>query len=437
MVPVATHPSAADQGSIEDEVASATPTRRRPSQLLPKRITVRLQEGPAPDPLLAPRPEDTRLRTLIQGLLDGGFDPDQSPYAERVNDMDQTQYEAWERRCKCWDGQSRLYESYLASLAPPNTTRSPLGGQLAYPAQRRKVNKSLPIEKFAPKLALEQPFFIWYQTFHRELIREKADASYQLDLLYYYVDRRCFQPWSQMYSAKKMNDFNFIVSQLDKHYPDPTTPSERREQFRKLKMKSSGVLEYSNEKERLWRLAYPVVDPLKSEEFKDSWMDGLPKKIQKWIIHRDILEGTPIPNLVKGAVQYERNLLRVDRARYLSSITDHQAPRFKKSTKARPSNDHEPREKTDRATPKPKPSSRPDPSTRRCWEFTKFGSCDKGPDCPYLHIASSDRVAQPAGKDNETKRLWAPTRPAKVHHAFHTDSPTTTTMVDSDSESSN
>ena len=399
-----------------------------------------MQEEPAPDSLLAPRPEDTRLHTLIQGLLEGGFDPNQSPYAERVNDMDRTQYEAWERRCKCWDGQSRLYESYLASLTPPNTT-SPPGGHFAYPAQRRKVNKSLPIEKFAPKLASEQPFFIWYQTFHRELIRERADASYQLDLLYYYVDRRCFQPWSQMYSAKKMNDFNFIVSQLDKHYPDPTTPSECREQFRKLKMKSSGILEYSNEKERLWRLAYPVVDPLKSEEFKDSWMDGLPKTIQKWIVHHDILEGTPIPNLVKGAVQYERNLLRVDRAKYLSSLTDHQPPRFAKPTKARPNTDYESKgKKIDRAIPKPKPGPRPDPSVRRCWEFTKFGSCDKGPDCPYLHVAPSNRVSQPAGKDNETKKLWAPTRPAKVHHASRMDPPTTTTTtttVDTDSESSN
>ena len=400
-----------------------------------------------PNPLPDPEPEDARLRRLIQGLLESGFDPDHSPYLEEVAAMTATQFQVWERQCRRWDGQSRLYESYRANLAqryPPH--RSPLHaqpvGQAAISTQRRKVNKALPIEKFTTKLALEQPFFIWYQTFHRELLRERADSDYQLDMLYYYVDRRCFQPWSQTYSARKMNDFNFIVNQLDKHYPDPTTPSERREQSRSFKMRKSGVLEYSNEKERLWRLAYPTVDPLKSEEFKDSWMEGLPRTIKMWIVQRRMLESTPIPQLVSETVQYERDLLRVDKSGYSASFSDSRTSRPAKPSKARPDAAPESKEKKyDRPNPKSKPNSRTEPSTKHCWEFAKFGSCDKGPDCPYLHIAPSDRTGKPSGKDNETKKFSDHARSAKIHRVSHKDIPTTTTTttstVDTDSESLN
>jgi hypothetical protein len=320
-------------------------------------------------------------------------DPSKSPMLISTLGLDTEEVEKLREEQRIWAQVTALREQYGNAY---RKALKQLHSMETVPMfKERKLKKDLPILKFTPQLAITMPFYIWYREFSRELARLRADELYMLDMLYYWVDRKCFQPWSASMTEEDMNDFETVISCLDKQYPDRSTSAERREEFRKYIQKAKDVLEYSNEKERLFRLAYPESDPFRSSEFRDSWLMGLYKPIQKDIrtYFRDI-DTTNVSSLTSEAVR----LSRIHEQCYGDKV--------KKTTEKPPVKEKSGRKKEKSSTNRKdewkstsnsrgaerktteKRNSDPRPDSSYCYHFWRDGNCPRGADCPYPHISN-------------------------------------------------
>eukprot|EP01127_Copromyxa_protea_P008138 TRINITY_DN185_c0_g2_i6.p1 TRINITY_DN185_c0_g2~~TRINITY_DN185_c0_g2_i6.p1 ORF type:complete len:273 (+),score=38.41 TRINITY_DN185_c0_g2_i6:692-1510(+) len=213
---------------------------------------------------------------------------------------------------------------------------------------------------------------MWYQIFRREMIREQADAQYTLNMLFYYVDKRCFESWSDSLSPEDMNNLDIVLKHLDRQFPDTSTIMDKRDKFRQCTMIQEGVLDYSVRKEALWRIAYPERDPLTESDYFDAWFIGLPAvlRVRLTELHPDVNMGKAnVTNMVAEAARLEKILLNNTPADYRSQFP-------KKSS-------------TDSATTNSSTAKRANKSEEICRDFQR-GKCPRGADCPYKHKKKSN-----------------------------------------------
>lgn len=337
--------------------------------------------------------ELTQKIKSLQGNLRG-----EDPRSGDIPFDDSDAYTLWQRRCDAWEKienavyrlteQKYRLEATYANSAASGTFHTP---------HLRPLNKHLRIDTFTPDLAKTKAFYLWYQVFSREMIREEADNSYHLRMLFYYVDKRCFESWSDALSPKQMNDLDVILKHLDRYYPDVSTFSERRDAFRLRTMTKTGVLDYSNRKETLWRLAYPKRDPRKEADYADAWFEGLPTmlRVKMLDMYPDILNGkATVSFMVAEAVRLETNFLRATPADYRGQFSQ-----SKTSTKSSTKTDSSKSKQADKPA-ETQANKQVDKKPEVCRDFQR-GNCPRGPKCPYKHVEKSDSK----GKEKDSSSL--------------------------------
>jgi hypothetical protein len=377
-------------------------------------------------------PTVVELRRKI-ALLDDQLAGD-DPRIEYPDINDVALFSTWERKCTLWTAWERSRESLMARLEtllvprPSKSVPTPdrntgfavTTGRATAP---RKLNKDLPISKFTPDFYKTTPFHRWYRVFERELLRENADSPYALRMLFHYVDRRCFTPWSESLSPTDMNDLSFVVRKLDVQYPDLTTYREKCNNFLNCVMKKHGVLSYSTEKESLWRIAYPQRNPVTESDYTNSWFDGLIPCLQQELLlaRPQILEGyEQVVELVPLAVRFEEIFVRTDPDSYSKNFKSKPSRDPKGDTPKEPCRQFQagncPRgnrcpflhskKRVDKAEPvstdppKPKANTGSETTTKRvCFAFRDHGTCPKGDKCRYLH----EKPGQVAGTSTDLK----------------------------------
>ena len=348
-----------------------------------------------------------------------------SPHFVDVSGFNTEQLKTWQTSADAWDMAEKRKKVILEHIRHLREQLTKCTPDRVEPARTHvrplKVDRHLPIPKFDRALSRDKPFYIWYKLFKREMLRLEADNRYCLAALIYYVDKECFSPWQESLSPEDMNDLDIVLSYLDKEFPDRCTPEERRSAFRNSSHSKADVLDYSNNKERLFRLAYPEKDPNTSATYKDYWLLGLNKKLETLLRRSIRVEDHSISYLVAEAVRIEQNELAVNKARYLSHFPRgyedrHTGSDRKKSIAKKPT--RKPYGHRDKVSsnmpykPRDKTSSSIGPSRKEetemvkgiCFAYQKTGKCTRGRDCPYEHPWKGGKSA-PIGGDGKSKDL--------------------------------
>ncbi|MGZ4850010.1 MAG: zinc finger CCCH domain-containing protein [Candidatus Bathyarchaeia archaeon] len=325
----------------------------------------------------------------------------ESPLSRPPDDPDDDKlFLRWQRECQVWEARDRLLNTTLEKLSRAREHLAQLErGTRVTP---RKVNTKLVITKFTRKLALQEPFYLWFRVLKRELIRERADEDLSLRTLYHYVESACFLPWSKELKPEVMNDFNSVVTLLDSHFPDRSTPKERRNNFNSFQMKEEGVIDYSEEKETLWRIAYPHRDPLEEPDYADSWLEGLPSMIkdQMLAIQYELLMGdVPITKMTEVAVGVERALLKNKAAEYRRSFKTVSSGQENKSSDKEKRNFNGAKRRTTE-----------EKSKEICRQHQMENGCPRGNNCPYKHTDSTkkEKETDDKAKTEETEKESTP-----------------------------
>ena len=351
-----------------------------------------------------------------------------SPHLIDTTGFDENGLKEWSLSVQKWDLAEKrrkttlkqirfLQEQLASSIVKPNEI-----GKTGTYMRPLKVDRHLPIPKFTRTLSRDKPFYLWYKLFRREMLRLEADNKYCLAALIYYVDKECFSPWQESLSPEDMNDLDLVLSHLDKEFPDRCTPEERRSAFRNWSHSKADVLDYSNNKERLFRLAYPEKDPNTSATYKDYWLLGLNKKLETLLRRSIRVEMRPVSFLVAEAVRIEQDELAVNKARYLRHFPRVHEDRKPNSDKKTPILANKPigklsgqRDEISRNIPykqRDKTSSVTRTSRQEetemvkgtCFSYQKTGKCSRGQDCPYEHPLKSAKAASTGG-DGKSKDL--------------------------------
>lgn len=310
------------------------------------------------------------------------------PIEGDVEEMSDKEFAAWQRKVARQDYLRKTHKYVLQNWnTVQEKVRKYRRTQTATNSKQKltpkKVNTKLPLEKYTLESAKAQPFWSWHATFKREMERAGGDEKHQLDTLYHYVAPECFKGWSESFSAQEMNELAFVVKQLDLHFQDDLTPEERRKRFKEHVQSVPKVIEYTNEKEYRFRLAYPTRNPVTDEEYRDSWIQGLhtPFRRQLKLDLRGVYEKTPVSELVKIATEYEKIEMEERRESYLKRFDKRRTENPKKGDQ-RNSN----RKKGD-SNEKSETKKEKDPIVPKkgiCRFFAR-GDCRNGDDCPYTH----------------------------------------------------
>jgi len=301
-------PSSSSSSSSESDVREVSPssyttTTTTVPSATPQKLRPQVPSTNSPGRSDPSTSELARWEEAMSKLQD--LDPCNSPALKDPSGLDASELEKWRRECEWWDKKVAhdqwVRQSYHAALVRERSATN----WTEKPKKERKVNKDLPIEKYTMKLAKEKPFHHWYKVFEREMSRRDASEVETLNHLYFYVERECFSNWSEAMSPVQMNDLRTVIAQLDLHYPDKKTPVERRNAFRAYKQAQPDVLGYSTEKEKLYRLAYPAHNPGTSDDYRDSWLEGLYPPFIKTLWYESLQDGK-IHALVRRVVELER-----------------------------------------------------------------------------------------------------------------------------------
>jgi hypothetical protein len=381
-------------------VTSATPSKLRPQ--VPSRTNFPARGDPST--------ENSELEKWEEVLLNlPNLDPNKSPALQDPSGMDKTEHKKWKRECEWWEKRVAhdkwVRESYQAALVREQSATS----SVVRTTKERKVNKDLPIEKFTMELSKEKPFYIWYRTFEREMVRKDASAVEILNHLYFYVEKKCFANWSEAMSSVQMNDLQMVITQLDLHFPDKKTPIERRTAFRAYKQIQPDVLAYSNEKERLYRLAYPALDPGDSDDYRDSWLEGLYSPFVKTIWYESLQESN-IRVLVRRVVELERAEL---------ASNSSYSKRFGKIGKLEVPKEVTPKIRTNskkysrEVGTKSEKVERDSKGKPLCHQFLQSRKCEYGSECFYSH-EEPKKPSDNSRKNYDSTGTGGTTRPGNL-----------------------
>ena len=358
-----------------------------------------------------------------------------SPLTADLTGLTNEQLAAWKSAKDRWEldenrrddiaKRIQAYKRELKALAqPPSMDRTTSTASHSPSGRMIKVDRHLPIAKYTRALSKVKPFHLWYKLFKREMLRLEVDDKYTLAALIYYVDADCFDPWQESLSPQAMNDLNVVLGALDREFPDLLTPEERRDDFRKWTQTKPGVLAYTSNKERLFRLAYPDKDPSTSSTYKDLWVSGLHLEIRILLRRSVRVESSSVPELVADAVRIEQDEMISCKERYLNTFLGNQEKKLGKVSKkkdlstrssqgSRPSSPQSySRDRrssasklyrgTSSASPPSSSSMTPTAdgtsSVGICFDYRDKGACPRGDQCRYDHMTSKKSAGFASGK---------------------------------------
>jgi hypothetical protein len=184
--------------------------------------------------------------------------------------------------------------------------------KIILPETRNKIFKNLTsVKKFTPELSLTKPFGRWLVQFTAEIGNKCTDEEHLLENMKYWVDAECFEGMIDIYSPEEMNDWSFVVAELENRYGEKRNILERQEEFRKVKQTLDDVRDYTAEKMVTFRMAYPDQEPTTSIEFRREWFDGLWRGFKLELAKHDYLN-MEFASAEKVISMEERRLKHVD-----------------------------------------------------------------------------------------------------------------------------
>jgi hypothetical protein len=203
------------------------------------------------------------------------------------------------------------------------------------------------------------------------------------------------ESWNQNITPEEANNLKFVVDRLDERYYDTKSQEDRRMEYQQCAQVRPGVVEYTTQKENLYRMGYPDYNPYTDVVFRDEWYMKLNKKVKSKMEFMRLVKDRTFSQMLPDAIQVEAMLIKLDPAKY-------QATFRKKEPK-----------KVPRLPPKVEPRKEKTPSPKKgdmhCYAYAKTGKCAKGDRCPFEHISAQDLEkrlsAQKAGRENSTGNL--------------------------------
>ena len=255
------------------------------------------------------------------------------------------------------DAQTRLLKQQSEALERRAAAESA-------PARNFKVVQNLgALQKFTPEMAHRTPFHLWYPQFAREMSALRCDESTVILNLQYWVDKRCWQNWSEFLDKSESTSLQYLLDRLTDRYPDRTTYIRRQEQFREVKQEGDDVLAYSELKKHHFQLAYP--NSHINEEFFFHWEQGL---------YRDFR----IRLVEEGVVDYAEALELCRKWEHALKVVDGTYGNFGSS----------PKSESPRSSQVASTYNAVQPQNRDvCREFVKKGFCRFGMACRFEHPA--------------------------------------------------